>query len=501
MSETALARAYIEFGARGMDKVHGAIKDVKQKLKELPSAGATEIGSALKGVMSGSGGVGGMVQSITSAFSAASPAIAALMTNPFTVAIGAAIVAATPMVLAAAERERKMVNMTNATGSAGKSRAIMGGLASTFSGTDIGEEQYARVSRDMAAAGIPAEKLVGHMRTIGNIAATTGDSFEGMAEAYERVEITGKVSARTIMAMKPVAEELAKMYHTNTEEITRWAESGRIGAVHVTAAMERLGGETGKWGKAMENQKGTVSGLWQQITATMKGMVGDWGAPLLEVIRPILAWAKDFLGATREMGKFLTNLILPAYKMIGYAISAITAPFRAVYEIMKGVLGPINDVLSTYSDLIGEILDLFRELLPSGTSFKDIITFLLTPLRMACGFIKSILEYMIGIVRATKEWINTLGKIGTLGIWNGPFGKGNETPPLGAGTGGKEFSFHGLAQYAEAMQQKVGDDVAQQQLDATKDGVEAQKKVAEAADGGAIRVKVINQENVVYTLK
>ena len=277
----------------------GAAADAKTHMGNL----ATLMGETFSSIKGG----GGIVNSLTSAMSLAGPEIAGLIANPITMGVVAGVGAALATIPGAMEREWKLATLTAATGSEKQSRKILSGLKTTFVGTSISEGEYGHAVQEMASQGIAAEQIVGRMQVMGNIAVATGTSLSGMAEAIAKVEVSGRVTARTLQNMRPVAEQLARTYGVSTERIFEMAEHGTIGVKALNKAMERLGGKGGVYGTAMELQKTTTEGQWSIAMGQLKSAFADIGEMLLPVVSELASAFADLTAGIKWITSKIPN--------------------------------------------------------------------------------------------------------------------------------------------------------------------------------------------------
>lgn len=441
-----LAEAFVQFGVQGVGSVDSAVARVKSQLSGMAKGsasfdlskglktGVTESFKSLKGnvgnlgtlfgeAMSSIKGGSGITSTLTSAFSLAGPEIAAVLSNPITGVVAGAVLAGVGLAVAsipiAIEREFKMTRLGIQTGNQDRAEQLHGGLKKAFTGTGIDESEFTAPVAAMAQKGATPEKITAQMKILGNISIATGESMGGMAEALERAQASGKITGRTLQAMRPVAEELARTYGVSTEQIFAMGEGGAIRVRDLQAAMERLGGATGIWGNALTKMQNTTSGAWSQLSATTKGFLGDIGT----------------------------------YLMKAFNIQGVLQTWNAFMEYWRA------------------LRNLIEEILPVADIFQFMFEAMLKPLRLIVQSVTEMINKLREAIHLMKRFANPFSQ--------GDKRVGPEEPIKGGTTRG-QFEFSGLTAFAEKMQGEAGAQytLPQQQLDAQKEG---NKSLAEQA--------------------
>ena len=306
-----LASAYVEISEKGASGVQSAIGRVTDRVHELAKAPVDAIAGKFGGLKEHILGMLNPVSMLTSA-------IAAL-------GAGAGIGEIIGM---GARLERTRTDFDQLTRSSAATDQMLGALKKQFAGTSIDSDQYKAVAKELLAEGAAAAEVPGKLKVLGNIAAATGDSLEGMATAMHRAELTGKVTARTLMSMPAVVEELNKMYPQLGGNIMEAAESGQIGIKQLQAAVNNLGGGSGKFSNAMKAQQETLIGQWD----IAKGKLGK----IFSSIGDDIITGFDLPGVVGKVGGWL-EWFQTTYGGI------IKGVFAEIGDVAKGVFGWIGD--------------------------------------------------------------------------------------------------------------------------------------------------------------
>ena len=217
----SIAEGYVELSEKGLSSVEGAIGSVTEKFKGLLSPMGL-VSKALAALGAGAG-IGGMLS----------------------MAMGLS---------------RVRTGFDQLTRSAGMTDELLGQLKRQFSGTSISVESYRAAARELLQLGTAAKDIPGRLQTLGNIAAATGEPLDAMAGALRRMEITGKVTSRTIFMLGPsIQDALQKAYPALGENLAEAADKGQIGIKQIQAAIDSLGGTGGQFAGAMAAQQDTCS--------------------------------------------------------------------------------------------------------------------------------------------------------------------------------------------------------------------------------------------------
>lgn len=438
-----LASAFVQFGVQGVGTVDSAVARIKSVLSGVnKSAGNIDLS---KGVRAGvnkmlsdfkghAGNMGtligetvgsikagkGVTSSITAALSLAGPEIAGLLASPITGGIVSGVTAALATIPGAIERETKLTKLSIQAGNSRRAEDLHSGLKKTFAGSGISPEEFETHVAAMAQKGDKPEKIISQMRTLGNISTATGASMGAMAEALERAEASGRITGRTLQAMRPVAEELARTYGVSTQQIFEMGEQGAVRVKDLQAAMDRLGGSTGIWGNALQRMQHTTGGAWEKLWSEIKGLFTDVGTVFLDAFN--MRGVLQNLGSVVALVRSWVNLMLE--------IAPIGKAIGAAFEL---VMGPMRKIVDFVTELVNKIRDAVVELKR--------------------------------LVNAAKYY-STVGLFGSLDDKR----EGPGEPAKGGSTRG-QFEFTNLSSFAEKMQGEAGSTytLPQQQLEAAKE--------------------------------
>jgi len=224
-------------------------------------------------------------------------------------------------------------SLTTIMGDAGKAGNLMNQIKETVNGTPFNLDQFATAGKNLVAMNVPAQKVPGYLRAIGEAAAASGKGAEGVSQitdTFGKMAAQGKVSLDQIWSISdagvPALQILANGFGVTTDEMQKMISNG---AVPSAKAMDILtkgimdgskgaAGATVAYAGTMEKLRGTFNGA----LGGMKASIARLGASVLEPLMPFLtagmakftAWA-DTMG--KKVGPEITKLIEGVKALIG----------------------------------------------------------------------------------------------------------------------------------------------------------------------------------------
>ena len=234
--------------------------------------------------------------------------------------------------------EAKLKGLGN---SAEQVSGIMENALGAVKGTAFGMGEAATVASQIVASGIkPGEDLERVLKTVGDTAAITGDSMEGMGMIFGSVAARGKLMGDDLMQLRsrglPVMDILAESLGKTTEEVEKMASNGEISfEIFEKAMREKMGGAALEAGN-------TVQGALRNVGASM-GRFGE------AVLKPVYAASPKLLTAFGGIFDEMTNAIGPSMEQVG----TILTP---ALENLAGVIDTnIAPAMADFAGWLGDI--------------------------------------------------------------------------------------------------------------------------------------------------
>ena len=530
-----LAHAFVEFGSKGEGKLLGTLSLVDKKLQSVTSAPVGQLASRFTGLAS-------RITGLLNPLSLLSATLGSL-------GAGAGVGG---MVSMAASAERIRAELNVLTGSAEKTKEVLGELKAAFVGTSVSAEQYRAVAQDMISQTGDTDGVAEDIIKLGKIAVATGASLEQMASAYDRAEMTGKVTMRTLMAMQPVATQLQKAYKLTEDELAQMATDGVIKIDHLKWAIEQLAGEGGRFAGILDAQKNTLLGQWDILKANVANILRDIGQQIAETfeltavtanfssfaatfkanygdkIRSALEWIRD---TSRVVFAFIydnSQWLVPAIlgvagafigvKVAGGAASSVMGQLSSVMPALgAGAQGTGTAIMTIGRSLMSLIANPVTATIAGVLALTGVLWQLgymmgwvsKSPMQVLSKEVKALtsdIAHMVGIkfggtnkalakfgkggvTKGVEAWQETQAKATAAGAAPALTAKPDKTKAESAG--GAQFV--SLAGLAEKMQQEAAKlDMAREQLQAAKDSEESLSRLAGAVQGGSLQVVMAN---------
>lgn len=317
------------------------------------------------------GGIGALIPSIgraavgTAALAAAAAAAAA------------AFAALSQGLKLAAEFEQTSIAFETLTGSAQAAKVVMKEISELAIETPFQEGELQAAAKSLLAARVPVVALKNELKTMGNVAAATGADVKSLSTVYAQVAGKGKLYAEELQQFveqgageirQAVAEEL----DVTTSKLMEMMQAGQVGFSTLQAAMQRLAGEGGKWGQAMEKQSkttvGLLSSLWDNINKILRLLaqpindgpikkvlttavdVASKASTLIEqalaqgkvgeaLQQSLILGAKLGVNATLD---FIASIPAKIKSVLASISAAVKAAFSGSFDAAKDMLGSFN---------------------------------------------------------------------------------------------------------------------------------------------------------------
>lgn len=177
--------------------------------------------------------------------------------------------------------------------------------------------ELAGVAQKMAAFHISADNIPALLQDIGNASRATGNGFDAIASAVERVSSSGQISARQLVQLGVSWDDLAKAAGASVAEVQELVKKGGQSAAADLAllqkAMEQTSGvmqdvplSVGEQWTVLQNNLHVV---YADIGEGLSGMASGTMDTVKNVIIPVLTdLAEAFKGDGQSVGDFVSAL-------------------------------------------------------------------------------------------------------------------------------------------------------------------------------------------------
>lgn len=356
-----LAEAFVEFNSRGLPGVYSAIDRVGGSFRRAIGL-ATSFQSKLAAI-----GIG---------------------------------VSAGAMLKLAADAETAKVKFEVLLGSADKAVKMVAEIDQFAAKTPFGKLEIADATQKLLAFGSAEDKVMGQLRSIGDIAALTGVSIGDLADIYGKAQVQGRIFAEDINQLTgrgiPIIGELAKQFGVAESEVRGLVSSGKVTAENIQQAFTDMTSGAGQFAGGMERLSQTISGRFStaldnirlQATAVgtvfnpLSGAVLDFVIDSTEALGTVLGPSLELIGDTIEdvfgdgFGEFSTDTIEETAKELqeftAFALDQIGGLAETggpLFDELAGLAGDLAGVLGGFAfDGLGNAGDVFGSIVPAVTS-------------------------------------------------------------------------------------------------------------------------------------
>jgi len=261
-------------------------------------------------------------------------------------------------------------SLTTIMGDAGKAGALMNQIKETVNGTPFNLDQFATAGKNLVAMNVPAQKVPGYLRAIGEAAAASGKGAEGVSQitdTFGKMAAQGKVSLDQIWSISdagvPALQILANGFGVSTDAMQAMISKGAVPSakamdILTKGIMEGSNGAAGAtiaYAGTMEKLRGTFNGA----LGGMKASIARLGASVLEPLMPFLtagmakftAWA-DTMG--KKVGPEITKLIA--------GVKALVGSFQSGVVDQTGFIGKMERIGVVAGNVSYALLDVWNVL-------------------------------------------------------------------------------------------------------------------------------------------
>jgi tape measure domain-containing protein len=271
----SLAEAYVELSTRGFSGVMGSIHGVTNGFRGAIGVATSLQGKlALLGVTAGAGGI----------------------------------------LKLAADAETAEVQFEVLLKSATKARDLIGEIDQFAAKTPFEKMEITSATRKLLAFGSAETEVMGQLRSIGDIAALTGNPISELAEMYGKAQVQGRLFAEDINQLTgrgiPIIQELAKQFGVTDGEVRKLVESGHVTATNLAIAFESMTSDGGQFAGGMERLSQTTAGRFSTMVDNIKLSLTEMGEPLLPA-------AGKMIDVLSDLAANSVQIVAPAFDAIG----------------------------------------------------------------------------------------------------------------------------------------------------------------------------------------
>ena len=281
--------------------------------------------------------------------------------------------------------------------------------------TAFSNEEILKAGRTMLAAGYKANEVVDMSRTIGNVAAGAGKSYEDMVGAVAKIKQKGFVDGGELhqeFGGTPLMEVLKKNLGVDGEELFKMAEKHQIKYSDLAKAMVDMTSGDGIFAGYLEKDMNTTQGKLSTFLGTIMFKVSQVAEALNPLIKMFLNLGNGILTAMEPVFDAIMNLF-KAFGPLFEAIGTLLALFGLGGD-GAGALTVIMQLLATAINAVAWVVGLLATAIQFLVD-NPIMLFVTSAalIIMNLGTIVGWVITLIGWVSTAFTWIITLAE----GFW------------------------------------------------------------------------------------
>ena len=219
-----------------------------------------------------------------------------------------------------------------------KGNRVIGELNKFSNITPFDNAEVIKSGRVLLAANVPAEKLTGILKNVGDVASGAQVPLTELSSIYAKVMNKGKAQAEELNQMSergiPILQVLADQYNITREEIMKMGSQGKITSDVIAGAFQSMTSEGGMFFNMMEKQSATTGGK----LSTLKGSLGLLAAELGESANPAIGGLIDKLIDLVNYLRENKDMIISVVKWVGRGAAAFVAYKATVFATQKAVI-------------------------------------------------------------------------------------------------------------------------------------------------------------------
>lgn len=200
------------------------------------------------------------------------------------IALGVATAGAVTFgVKSSASFEQTRIGLENMLGSAEAARSVLSNVSKFAAETPFEFPELASAVKQLVAFGFSGQEAFTTMKQLGDVSAAIGAPIGDLSYLMGTLRAQGRAFTIDIRQFAqrgvPIYKYLAQVLGTNTEEINKMIEAGKIGFPEVQRAFAAMTAEGGAFHGAMAKQSKSLSGLF----STLKDNIGQTTRELIGI--------------------------------------------------------------------------------------------------------------------------------------------------------------------------------------------------------------------------
>ena len=232
--------------------------------------------------------------------------------------------------------------------SAEKGKQVIAELNEFANVTPFDNDEIIKTGRVLLAAGIPAEKLTGRLKTLGDIAAGTNVPITDLGNIYSKAMNKGKLQAEELNQLAergiPIIEVLSKEFGVTKQEVFDLGSKGKITSDVMNKAFNRMTEKGGIFFNLMEKQSKSASGLFSTLQGKVKLVGVEIGKRMLPAQKNLVKNTISLVDKINQWVKIpVAEEIQKEQKQINLLVAQLTSA-NTSEEKRKEILDEIKNI-------------------------------------------------------------------------------------------------------------------------------------------------------------
>ena len=275
----------------------------------------------------------------------------------------------------AAQYEQLRVSMDVLNGSVSEGARNFERLQRFSARTPFQLEDLASAQNMLQGFGLAADDAFHSLQMIGDVAAITGGSIDGIGIAFGQAAAEGKLMTRDIRQFinqgVPMVRLLAETMGVAQSEIFDLASQGQISFEILNKAFQEATSEGGMFANGMERQADTVAGVFSTLKDNISLATGEIG----NIITEVMNLRETVPEATSRINEF--TIVLKAMREAAEEVNTEGSRLGGTMQTIADVINPLNIVARVARE---RMLD-FWDSLVQGAQYQNLVSSLISETR------------------------------------------------------------------------------------------------------------------------
>lgn len=233
-------------------------------------------------------------------------------------------------------------------GSKAKADALMADVINLAAKTPFGLQDVSNATKMLLAYGSTAESVADEIKMLGNIASGLSIPLNDLIYLYGTTRTQGRMFTQDLRQFMgrgiPLAEELAKQFKVNKDEVGALVTAGKVGFPEMQKALQSMTSEGGQFFNLMEKQSQTITGQISNLEDSIYQMFNAIGESQQGTISKGISMVSSLVENYEKVIDVISHLIIVygSYKAAVMAVAAAQSVasmlkmVKTLYDVAKG---------------------------------------------------------------------------------------------------------------------------------------------------------------------